>query len=202
MHIKTRAIICGVRHHAEQGAIVRVLTPDHGLLVGYVRGAHSRTMRPVLIAANEVEAQFSARNREQMPSLTIELIHSRGPLLGEALAAAGLDWATAIAAVGLPESHPYPHVFDALDGVIRAIEAAPSARRWVGALIQYEQLILGVAGFGRANDGGIPGASWTEMLRVLTMNGERFDKHLLAGQRIDILAARERLTERLKRAAA
>jgi DNA repair protein RecO (recombination protein O) len=38
MHVAAPAIICAVRAHGEHGAIVRALTPEDGLLAGYVRG--------------------------------------------------------------------------------------------------------------------------------------------------------------------
>ncbi len=202
MHIETRSIICGVRHHGEQGAVVRLLTPERGLMVGYVRGARSRTMRPLLIPSNEVSARFSQRSPDQMPSVIVELLVSRGPIMGESLAASGLDWATALAAATLPENHPYPQVFNALDGVIRAIEAAPSARRWAVALVHYEQLILSTLGFGRTADGDAQGGDWPNLLVALGNTGGRLAEHMLGDRRTDVMAARHRLLERLKRAAA
>jgi DNA repair protein RecO (recombination protein O) len=202
MHIETRSIICGVRHHGEQGAVVRLLTPDYGLMVGYVRGARSRTMRPVLIPSNEVSARLAQRSPDQMPSVVVELVISRGPIMGESLAAGGLDWATALTAMALPENHPYPQLFDALDGVIRAIEAAPSARRWAVALVHYEQLILSTLGFGRDADGDAQSGDWPDLLAALSKSGSRLDEHLLGDRRTDVMAARHRLLDRLKRAAA
>ncbi|MCJ8155800.1 DNA repair protein RecO [Sphingomonas sp. LaA6.9] len=148
MHIEAEAIICAVRAHGEHGAIVRAMTAEHGLLSGYVRGGHSRRLRPVLIPANVVMAGFRARTEEQLAGLTVELVHSRAPLMGEPLAAAALDWATALTASTLPEAQPYPHLHTALDGVLGAIEAAPAARGWAVALVRYELLLLAEMGFG------------------------------------------------------
>ena len=67
MRIETRAIVCAVRAHGEHGAVVRLMTPESGLLAAYVRGARGRRMRPVLIAGNVVEAQLSARTDTQLP---------------------------------------------------------------------------------------------------------------------------------------
>src|SRR3546814_1061951 len=39
--IVTPAIICAVRHHGEHGVIARLMTPDNGLMAGYVRGGRS-----------------------------------------------------------------------------------------------------------------------------------------------------------------
>ena len=148
MRTETQAIVCALRGHGEHGAIVRLMTPEQGLLAAYVRGARGRRMRPVLIAGNIVEAQLSARTETQLPQATIELVHSRGPLLSEPLPAAAIEWATVLTATALPEGQPYPPLYQALEGLLDAIEAAPSASGWGAALVRYELLLLAELGFG------------------------------------------------------
>ncbi|NIJ16940.1 DNA repair protein RecO [Sphingobium vermicomposti] len=144
----TSALICAVRHHGEHGAIARLLTPDHGLQAGYVRGGRSRAMRPVLLPGNGVKAEFRARTEEHLAGLTVELEHSRAPLLSEPLPAAAIDWACALTAATLSEGTPCPALYQALDGVLGAVEAAPAARGWAAALVRYELLLLAELGFG------------------------------------------------------
>lgn len=148
MRFGTPAIVCALRSHGEHGAVLRLMTPGHGLQAAYVRGARGRRMRPVLIAGNVVEAQLSARTESQLPQATVELVHSRGPLLSEPLPAAAIDWATVLTASVLPESQPYPRLYEALEGLLDAIEAAPSASGWGAALVRYELLVLAELGFG------------------------------------------------------
>jgi DNA repair protein RecO (recombination protein O) len=148
MLIRTTAIVCAVRAHGEHGAIARLLTPEDGLQAGYVRGGHARAMRPVLLPGNLVAAEFRARSAEQLAGLTVELVRSRAGLFAEPLPAAAIEWVTALTAVTLPEGQSYPHLHSALDGVLAAIEAAPSARGWAGALVRYELLLLSELGFG------------------------------------------------------
>lgn len=240
MHILTRAIVCAVRGHGEHGAIVRLMTPTDGLQPGYVRGGRSRRLRPVLLAGNLVEAEFRARTDEQLAALTVELTHSRAPLLGEPLASAAIDWATALTATALPEGQPYPRLHDALDGVLSAVEAAPAARGWATALVRYELLLLAELGFGldlsgcvvtggredlayvSPKSGGavsrVAGegyrerllrlppfltaggeADWEDILDGLRLTGHFLSRDLLTERRAAVLAARERLVERLKR---
>ncbi|HYI48835.1 MAG TPA: recombination protein O N-terminal domain-containing protein, partial [Allosphingosinicella sp.] len=52
MRFTSPAIVCALRSHGEHGAVVRMMTRDHGLLAAYVRGARGRRMRPVLMAGN------------------------------------------------------------------------------------------------------------------------------------------------------
>lgn len=148
MRTETKAIVCALRSHGEHGAVVRFMTPERGLIAAYVRGARGRRMRPVLIAGNIVEAQISARTDTQLPQASIELIHSRGPLLSEPLPAAAIEWASVLTASAAPENQPYPRLYEALDGLLAAIEVAPSASGWAAALVRYELLLLAELGFG------------------------------------------------------
>ena len=148
MRFETSAIVCGLRAHGEHGAVVRLMTPEHGLQACYVRGAKGRRMRPVLMAGNVVAARLSARSEAQLAQAEVELVHSRAPMLGEPLPAAAIDWATALTATALPEAQPYPRLHSALEGLLDAIEAAPSASGWGAALVRYELLLLAELGFG------------------------------------------------------
>jgi DNA repair protein RecO (recombination protein O) len=53
-----------------------------------------------------------------------------------------------LTASALPEGQPYPNLYSALEGVLDAIEAAPSAGGWGTALVRYELLLLADLGFG------------------------------------------------------
>lgn len=239
----TSALVCGTRAHGEHGAIVRLLTPDHGLLAGYVRGGRSRALRPVLLPGNVVKAEFRQRSEEQLAGLTVELDHSRAPLLAEPLPAAAIDWVCALTASALPEGTPYPTLFEALDGALGAVEAAPAARGWAAALVRYELLLLAELGFGldltrcAATGGGgelayvsprsaaavsregaagyedrllpLPSflleggaGDWQAILDGLRLTGFFIERSVLTDWRADVLAARERLVDRLKRAVA
>lgn len=240
MHLETPAIIVAVRAHGEHGAIVRALTPADGVQAGYVRGGRSRRLRPVLSPGNLVAAEYRARTDAQLAQLSVELDHSRAPLLAEALPAAAIDWSCALTAATLPEGQAYPRLFEALDGVLAAVEAAPSAKGWAAALVRYELLILGELGFGldlaecaatgarddlafvspksgravsRAGAGeyrdrllplppflrGGGAASWDDILDGLRITGHFLARDLLIERQAGILAARERLVERLRR---
>ena len=243
MQLRTPAIICSVRAHAEHGAIARLLTPGHGLLTGYVRGGRSRRMRPVLVAGNLVEAELRARTSEQMPSLTVELTHSRAGLLAEPLAAAAIDWLCALTAVSLAERQPHAVLFEALEAVLAAIEYAPSARGWAAAAVRYELLLLAELGYALdlsacaatgsrddlafvspksggavSRDAGAPYAArllplpafliapdaetgWQDIIDGLAITGHFLTRDILTDRRADILDARHRLVDRIKRLA-
>lgn len=194
MRIECEAIVVGVRAHGEHGAIVRLMTEGHGLLSGYVRGGRSRQLRPVLSPGNVVKADLRARVETQLPALTVEPLRARTALLGEPLAAAAIEWTTALAAAGLPEGQPYPRIHAALDGVLTAIESAPSARSWVAALIGYEAVVLAELGYGSEE------VTTDDEMAVLRLNGQRLGQNVLTERRARPLDARDRLVERLARA--
>jgi DNA repair protein RecO (recombination protein O) len=90
-------------------------------------------------------------------------------------------------------------LFQGLDGVLTAIEAAPSARGWAQALVRFELLLLGQLGFGLDEEemAAVP----RTIRAALRVTGDRLAEHVLTERQQEILAARERLVERLKRMA-
>lgn len=243
MHITATAIVCAVLAHGEHGAVARLMTPEDGLQPGYVRGGRSRRLRPVLLPGNVVQAEYRARSEDQLAALTVELVHSRAGLMAEPLAAAAIDWTTALTAITLPEGQPYPRLFIALDGLLAAVEAAPSARGWAASLARYELLLLGELGFGldlsecavtggqddlayvspksgRAVSasagqayrdrllplpafltGGGGGDAWADILAGLAITAHFLARDVLTDRRAAVLAARDRLVDRIKRVA-
>ena len=200
MNLLTDAVIVAVRAHGEHGAIVRALTPGEGVQAGYVRGGKSRRLRPVLVPGNLVQAEFRARTEDQLAHLGVELVHSRAFLLSEPLAAAAIEWACALTATALPEGQPYPLLYQGLEGLLSAVEAAPSARGWAAALVRYELLVLGEAGFGLSHlPAALDDRSWDGIREGLGLTGRALERDLLTGRQSEVLAARERLVERLKR---
>ena len=141
MHLLTPAIICAVRPHGEHGAIVRALTPADGIQAGYVRGGRSRRLRPILLAGNLVQAEYRARTEDQLAQLSVELVASRAPLLGEALPAAAIEWTTgARRHRACPRASPIPACTRRWTACSPPIEASPSARSWAPSLVRYELL--------------------------------------------------------------
>jgi DNA repair protein RecO (recombination protein O) len=199
MRLTAPAIILSLRAHGEHGAVVRLLTPGHGLIAAYVRGARGRRMRPVLLAGNAVEARLAARTEAQLPQAEIELTRSRAPLMTEPLPAAAILWISALTAQVLPEHQAYPALYEGLDGLLEAIAAAPSASGWGPALLAYELLFLAELGFGLEPE--LVARAAAEWLPGLSLTGRRIRRDLLDRSGDPAWDARERLTHRLRRAA-
>ena len=122
--------------------MVRLITPEHGLQAAYVRGARGRRMRPVLIAGNVVQAELSARNGPSFRRRRSSWSIAAAPLLSEPLARGSDRMGDRLTATVLPEGQPYPRLYEALEALLDAIEAAPSASGWGTALVRYELLLL------------------------------------------------------------
>lgn len=198
MQLSATAIVCSTRPHGETGAVARLLTREAGLVAGYVAGARGRQLRPVLIPGNKVALEARSKSDSQLPFLRVELIDSRGPWLGEPLAAAAIGWATTLAASTLPEQQPYPMLYDALEGLLDAVCQAPSARGWLPGMIAYEAVLLRELGYG----GTLPDPAQGDLAALLAMfdaQGQRLARYPLADRRTDVMGARTMLRERLAR---
>lgn len=181
MHLASPAIVLAIRPHSEHGAIVRALTPSDGVQAGYVRGGRSRALRPILQPANTILGEWRARTADQLPALTTELIHSLAALHAEPLPAAVLEWVTALTAAALPEAQPYPRLHAALSGLLDAVEAAPAARGWAGALARYELLVLAELGFGLDLEQCVASGATGEMAFVSPKSGGAVSRAAAAG---------------------
>lgn len=147
MQFATPAIVCTVLAHGESGAIVRALTPSHGLVAFYVRGGRSRRLRPVLQAGNIIEASLHARLDSQLASGNAELTEPRAALITGSFALGVLEWSTALTAAALPENSQHPHLFTALDALISALAAEADLFTIAATLARYELLLLAELGF-------------------------------------------------------
>lgn len=198
MNLRAPAIVCAVRPHGETAAIARFLTPENGLVAAYVAGGRGRHMRPVLIPGNSVEAEIRAKSESQLPFARIELVRSRGPWLSEPLPAAAIAWTTSLTAATLPERHPYPALYDALDALLEAVCMAPSARGWTLPLLSFEVLLLRELGYGTAISRP-QDDDWGGILGTFDRLGRELVRYPLADRRADVMAARDLLRERLQR---
>jgi len=196
MQLRAPAILLSARPHGETAIIARLLTSEHGVIAGYTAGGRGRRLRPVVIPGNLVELQLTSRSDSQLAFAKLELLESRGPWIGEPLAAAAIAWSCALTATALPERQPYPNLFEALTGLLAAICHGPSARGWASALIDYETLLLRELGYG--GDERTQG-ELAETLEAMDRLSGPLDHYLLADRHGDVMAARSRLRDLLGR---
>jgi DNA repair protein RecO (recombination protein O) len=174
-----------------------LLTEELGLVGTYVAGARGRHLRPVLLPGNLVDAELRAKPGSQLPFGRLELLSSRGPWLTEPLAAAAINWVTALTVAALPERQPYPALHQALGGVLDAVCQAPSARGWLPGLLAYETLLLRETGYGELPR--VTETEWPSLLAAFDALRPLIQRYALAERQRDVMGARAMLRERLAR---
>lgn len=146
MEFEDDAFVLAARAHGEAGAIVELLTANHGRYAAHVAGGASRKMRPFLQPGAQVIVRFRARVADQLGSAGLEPV-GEGPaaLFDDALALAGLSAAAAVAAGALPEREPHPGAYLAFEALTRAL-AQPDI--WPAVFVRFEAGLLQDLGFG------------------------------------------------------
>lgn len=146
MEFEDEAYVLSARPFGETGAIVELITEQHGKYAAHVAGAASRRIKPFLQAGARVTARFRARTADQLGSATLEPA-GEGPaaLFDDRLALAALTSAAAVTAGALPEREPHPGVFLGLEALISALEAPDI---WPAVYVRFEAGLLADLGFG------------------------------------------------------
>jgi DNA repair protein RecO (recombination protein O) len=143
-------LVLSARRHGENGAIVNLLTREHGRHSGLARGAHGRTARGVYQPGNHVTARWRGRLSEHLGNWTCELIAGyAAATLDDPGRLAALSSACAMLEGALPEREPAPRVFvDTLAFVTAlALDEGPE-RRWPATYARWELQLLSDLGFG------------------------------------------------------
>jgi DNA repair protein RecO (recombination protein O) len=141
------AVVLEVRPHGEGGAVVSLLTEQHGRHAGLAKGGSSRAQAGLWLPGNLIEARWIARLPDQLGALTGEMVHPAAALaMEDPLALALLSSACAIAADALPEREAHPRAFHALVSLIGHL--AGGAETVLADYVRWEALVLGELGYG------------------------------------------------------
>ena len=144
MDWQDQGIVLTVKAHGENAALVCLLTQNQGLAKGLVYGGNSKTKRPLWQPGNVLRIEWRARLADQLGTITAELDtpYAAG-FVGAPQALPYLQSFTGLLAATLPESHPYPLLYDKtimlLDNMIKRDCAAHYAK--------YELQLLAELGF-------------------------------------------------------
>ncbi len=140
------AFVLSARLHGETGAVVELLTEEHGRTAAHVAGGASRRMRSYLQPGARVMATYRARTSENLGSARLEPF-GEGPaaLFDDALALAGLSAAAAVAQAALPEREPHPGAYLAFEAFTAALT---SPEIWPAIYVRFEAGLLEELGFG------------------------------------------------------
>jgi len=141
------AIVLDARPLGEGGAVVTLLTEEHGRHAGLAKGGASRRQAALWLQGNLVEVHWVARLADQLGSLSGEMVHPAAALaMEDPLALALLSSACAIAADALPEREPHPRLFQAMVSLIGHL--AGGAEGVMADYVRWEALLLAELGYG------------------------------------------------------
>ncbi len=139
-----QSIILAVRKHGENGAIVSLLTAVNGRQAGYVRGAFSAKNRGTLEIGNIVDANWRARNSDDLGSLTLELSRSTAArIMQDPLKLAALQAACGLCDQAVPEKEGHKGLYDGLLALLDILEGEV----WAAGYIMWEIALLRELGF-------------------------------------------------------
>jgi DNA repair protein RecO (recombination protein O) len=142
------AIVLSSRAHGETGAILELLTRDHGRHAGLVRGGASRRVKPTLQPGNSVHVQWRARLEEHLGSFSCELARARaGELMDSRERLAGLNAFTAVLGAAMPEREAHAPVYLGGEILLDAM-VAHDAMHWLPLYVRWEAGLLEALGFG------------------------------------------------------
>ncbi len=145
MEWRDHGIVLGERRHGESGAIVTLLTAEHGRHAGRVRSTQGPRTRGVFVPGNLVSATWRARLDEHLGTYTAELVTPYAArVLEDPGRLAALAAACALIDVALPEREPHPRAFARLHDLM-ADALAPG---WAAAYVRWELDLLAELGFG------------------------------------------------------
>lgn len=141
-----RGIVLAERRHGESGAIVSLLTAEHGRHAGLVRGGQSPKRRALIQPGNLVAASWRGRLADHLGTLEIELLRAHAAaLIDDPARLAALSSAAALVALALPEREPHGDVYQAFAGLIEALD---SVRFWPQRYVLWECGLLAALGYG------------------------------------------------------
>jgi DNA repair protein RecO (recombination protein O) len=146
MHWNDSAILLSARKHGETSAVVRVLARGHGVYAGIVKGASSKANRGIVQPGNLVGAHWNARLSEHLGMFRLELAQAHAAhLMHDAARLAALSSCCALMETALPERHPYPALYAALEKLLSQLQTSDD---WPLEYIRLELAILAETGFG------------------------------------------------------
>lgn len=139
-------ILLSARPHGENAAIIDVLTAEHGLHRGVVRGGTGRRMAPVLQPGAQLHLTWRARLDTHLGHFSVELLRARAAaVMHDRDRLAALNALCALAAFALPERTPQARLYAASEAVLDLLMAAAP---WYGAYLAWERLLLEETGYG------------------------------------------------------
>ena len=154
---RDQGIVLSARPHGEAGAVVSLLTENHGRHAGYVRGGKSTRMRGLLEPGSVVGAAWSAQVADRLGAYVLEQESNPAAVfMHDPLKLAALQSACGLCEAALPEREGHPGLFHGLLALFDILDTD----HWGAAYVMWEIALLKELGFAldltRCAGGGDP----------------------------------------------
>ncbi len=139
-----QGLIIAQRAHGEGGAVVTILTENHGRHAGFVHGAQSSKKRALLELGNEVSIDWQAKSEGQLGTFKLEPIkHWAGYVMDESDRLLALLSACQLCDQALPERETHNELFHGTKSLFSML----SEDIWGEAYVMWEIALLRELGF-------------------------------------------------------
>jgi len=168
-----QGIVLSARAHGEGGAIVALLTENHGRHAGYVHGGMSSKKRSTIERGTVVQAEWQSRVSDNLGSYALE--SERGlsiNVLDDGLKLKSLLSACALCDAALPEREGHAGLYHGLVALIDSFEG----EHWQYAYIMWEIQLLRELGFRLELDQCVQGGDPQTLTHVSPKSGRAVSK--------------------------
>ena len=142
---RDQGFVLSVRGHGEGGAVVSLLTENHGRHAGYLHGAQSTKKRAMIEPGCRVSIDWKSRVADNLGTVALEaeagLPHG---ILEDPLKLSALLSACALCDAALPEREGHPGLYRGFQTLIEMM----SGEVWSAAYIYWEIALLKELGYG------------------------------------------------------
>lgn len=139
-----QGIVLSTRRHGENGAVVTLMTEEHGRHAGYVYGATSRQNRGMLEPGSHVSVNWKSRDDDGLGHFTLEL--EKGymvAVMDDPARLAAMISACELVQKALPERERHAAVYHGLLALLQAFEG----ELWEPVYVWWELALLRELGF-------------------------------------------------------
>ena len=143
-----QGIVLSARSHGEGGAVVALLTENHGRHAGYVHGGMSSSKRSMLQIGTQVKANWSARVSDGLGSYALETEQGLSiDILDDSMKLSALQSACCLCDVALPEREGHMGLYHGLRALLDIMADESLGEQWGAAYVMWEISLLRELGF-------------------------------------------------------
>lgn len=142
-------IVLSLRKHGETSGILRVLTREHGIHAGLVKGAFSRKKSGLFQLGNRLLVTWQGRLPEHLGFFSCELVAAHAAaFLHDPLRLAVLTSMTELLEATLPERHAEPVLYGHAEAILETPDTPEAARAFLTGYTLLERDLLHELGIG------------------------------------------------------